>query len=314
MASPAKFKPVYRRFLYLDGVEVLNGLSGVLGGEEAERLETVVKELGGDAGANFSVLGVGINFGARSNRQARQEVRLRATIHSQVDRFIRELDRRDGIADVDDSLRDVNEGMLVRFRARLGGLSGDKRLLMAASPPTFLDRLLGWDPVAAAQGERVRALGGKSRVVAVVDVLRQKVDVHIGPVALELRPGFLLIDRLDEFARTATVVGQAEWKAANSEQLVKRQTSDAECLTIVGGRANYPEEEPSNGSRDEGEIPPSYRWIKRKRVKKARTLAEARSPGALPISEIRSKNVDDEELTLGVEQVTLGVRPLLIFR
>lgn len=317
MASPVDFKPVYRHFLYLDGDDLLNGLTGVLGGEETERLDAVVKDVGGDAGANLSILGVGLSLGGKTNRQTRREVHLRATIHSQVDRFLKALEERNGLVDVEGGLGDLTDGMLVRFPARLHSLGGEEWPLMAASAPTLLDRIFGWDPVAQAERDRVRAFGNRSRIVGVVEVLDHYRAQVLGPVAVELRPEALLVDRADEFARTAIIVGQVDWNAGDNELLVKRATAGADSLSVVRSKTAAASQATDyqaarTGLRVPGPPLPRFPHLyKRHKVKRARELAESRS-SLVSLAPIRSDQ--DEQLIWDSAPVTLGVRPLLIFR
>jgi hypothetical protein len=293
----------------------LNGLSGVLGGEETERLEAVVKDVGGDAGASFSVLGVGLSFGGKSNRQIRREVRLRATIHSQVERFLKALEDRRGLVDVGDGLEDLTDGMLVRFPARLHSLGGEQWPLIAASAPTLLDRIFGWDPVAQAQGDRVRAFGNRLRIVGVVEALNSDRVQPIGPVAVELRPESMLVDHANELARTATIVGQVDWKAGDNELLVKRAAPEADSLFVVQDEEAVVTPSTIGDQATQAAprtAPPKFPHLyKRRKVKKARELAEAR--GSL-VSLAPNRSDQDEPLTWNSTPVTLGVRPLLIFR
>lgn len=320
MVEFSDVKRVYRHFLYLDGDEVLNALSGILGGEEADRLESVVNELGGNTGAKFSLLGVGVQFGAKGSRQTKRELRLRATIHSRVQRFLDEIEERHGVGKVESpaQLRAAYEGMLVEFRAYLHSLGGNQELIVA-STPTRRERLLRLDPIEIAQRERVRALGGKSRVVTVVDVLGDG-NGH-ATVALELRSEALLVERLDEFARAATIVGQVLWRAEpeTDEILVRRSTPDADCLRVVAraqersGQADEEDPLADTGQDSDAALPAWYLHpLKRRKLRKARTEIAARSPRV----SLTPANADEDHdlFGQGEERTSIGVRPLIIFR
>ena len=300
MSTLKAYRPVYRRYLYLDGEEVLNGLSGILEGEEVERLETVVKDLGANAGVKFSFLGAGVDFGAKGQRQTRRELRFKATTHSRVAQFVRELEKREGIADLrqKDDLDDVLEGTLVRLRARLSVI-GEGELVLP-SPRRFLDRLLGWDPFTDAADKNVDALGHASRVAVV--------DFECTPaqhIALELSATSFVVERLEDFVGAVTIVGLVDWKCANGDQqvLVKRNAADGEHLVVV--ETGIPSTEIV--IREPEKAPTRWHPIKRRQAGNNRTKPDAKpsTAPALPADALKAPNGTN---------VTLGVRPLMIFR
>jgi hypothetical protein len=300
---------------------VLNGLSGIVEGDQVERLDAVVKDLGTNAGVKFSLLGAGIEFGGKGAKQTRKEIRFRATVHSRVAQFIRELEERHGIADLTkpQDFDNALGGMLVRFRARLSDLGFDGALVLP-SPPTRLDRILGWDPFASATKDNKARFGGASRV-SVVSFESDPVK-HIG---LELSAKALVVDRLEDLAGAVTVVGLVDWKCDGDRYvLVKRKAQDGEHLVNVERRADPPPGQavdppktlalrgdalPDRAAQSKPEKRPAW-WRPRKKRKWENDRARARAPlqpstaPALPEDALKASDGS---------QVTFGVRPLLIF-
>jgi hypothetical protein len=69
----SRVERIHRRFLYLDGNEVLFSLASLRGGEVASILETSLKATGGNAGTKLSLLGASFDFGGKKGSETRRE-------------------------------------------------------------------------------------------------------------------------------------------------------------------------------------------------------------------------------------------------
>src|SRR5205814_335022 len=88
---------VYRRFLYLDGDEILNALAAFEGGGVDEVVRRIIKEQSGNAGLELPLWAAKLSFGGKKSKRVEEEVRLKRTAHSAVAVLLQKLsDGRDG--------------------------------------------------------------------------------------------------------------------------------------------------------------------------------------------------------------------------
>ncbi|HEY6149615.1 MAG TPA: hypothetical protein VIW19_03775 [Gaiellaceae bacterium] len=87
---------VYKRFLYIDGSEVLNTLAALEGGAADEVIQQTSDERNLNAGLAIKEW-AGVQIGAGKKSALQREVRLKRTGHSAVEAFLAELDQEGGM-------------------------------------------------------------------------------------------------------------------------------------------------------------------------------------------------------------------------
>jgi len=212
--SFSKTRKVYRRFVYLDADEILNGLAGIEGGAVTERIRSLTKEVGGDVALRFPLFGMDVGLGGRRRKDVRDQLTLKQTIHSTTAELLRQLEP-DGMARLDraEQLEVVFENLVVRFDATLGPLPYGEQ----PPPLGWLRRRLTSEAEQAARS-RMQELGGAE--IAVVAALSDDANACLG---MQLSARWLVPAYRELFSRRATVVGQVTQVAGDGEACVARE-------------------------------------------------------------------------------------------
>ena len=204
-------KSVYKRFIYLDGTEVVDALAAIRGGDATEILKETINESGGDIGVSLPAWIATVKLGGRRKRQIREEIRLRQTAHSVVATLLDELRKKGGIGYFEGPVEpsELEENYLLEVKGQLQVAPGPPSVLRH-EPPN------GWD--------RMRARFSMKRAIATdADTRRGHWDSDYGqqpsallfadggeakiPLALTVLSQYMLVDPHD-FSREATVIGQ----------------------------------------------------------------------------------------------------------
>ena len=210
-----EFKPaehhVYRRFLYLDGDEVLNSLSAIQGGDVEEVLDQAVREGGGGAGFAIGAGPAMLELKGHRKRTVKQELTRKRTAHSAVETFLTQLHQSGGLSRLsggcdpgvyerlteNDTLQiDVD---LQRFELWMGDYEAPPRLRRVRR---FFSRQ-PYVPSGLGLSEGIASVGRNKPLQD--DELNFDLTVLI-PVKRRW-----MLDSAHEFRRQATVVGQIMW-------------------------------------------------------------------------------------------------------
>lgn len=213
----------YRRFLYIDSEEVINAAAVLAEGEELELLRTTTKSLGTDLGVKFTLFGGGINVGGKGGRETMEQLKLRRTVHVQVDHVLEEFRAKKQLA-VITSPADVDElyeNLLLECDVDLGeGLEEAGSPLRPEQQQTSVSRRLTWGGWRTPAVEEVKKwehhLGPRRHLKATVldrDMRSAEPGDDRSHVLLLLETRSLLVRELSDFCRRATVVGQV-WRMA----------------------------------------------------------------------------------------------------
>ena len=194
---PPKFQ-VYKRFLYIDGSEVLNTLAALEGGAAEEVIQQTHDEGSLNVGLAIKQW-AGVEIGAGKKSTLQQEVRLKRTAHSAVESFLAELEQGGGMGFLsrrcsDEEWGRLEENMVLRVDAFLDVVVEGNRPL-AEPELSFFQRLFGQEPPAPEPDRWVIALADGDR--------------DPGRLVMELE-GTWLVAKSEELARAATVVAQID--------------------------------------------------------------------------------------------------------
>ena len=115
---------VYRSFLYLDGDEVLNSLSGLEGGEVDEVLTRIGEEGGGELGAELGAGPVKAKGGRKRGRKFEEEILRKRTEHSAATALLRLLHEQEAIGVIEgdygtDVYDELEDHMVLEFQAEV---------------------------------------------------------------------------------------------------------------------------------------------------------------------------------------------------
>lgn len=115
---------LFRSFLYLDGDEVINSLSGLEGGAIDEILTTEGEEGSGDVGAQLGVTGAKAGASKKRSRKFEEEVRRKRTEHSAATLLLSKLHDEEAIGIVEGNYgaavyNELEEHMLLEFKAQI---------------------------------------------------------------------------------------------------------------------------------------------------------------------------------------------------
>jgi hypothetical protein len=216
---------VYRRFIYLDGDQVLSALSGLGIDQVDEVFETSVTAGGGDFRAGIAVSAAQIGFSRGRKREIQKQLTRRQTIHSWVNVLLATLKDNGGLAQLDPAaIATLTENKLVQFDADidllplpgqedLGGLlsTGDER--------SRLERILRRSQAIVAAQKRARAYSQATRIGTATLCLPGNEKNQADRLVLYLQSRYLLITSPAEFSRRATIVAQVEVVTKSDEQV-----------------------------------------------------------------------------------------------
>jgi hypothetical protein len=208
---------VYRRFLYLDGEEILNALATLEGGGVEEVVRRVLKEQSGDASLELPLWAAKLSFGGKKSKRVEEEVRLKRTAHAAVGVLLDKLrDSKDGRGQLTVTNKtkrtDLLENIVVQAVVTLGVVANQDKVYPPARPePANVFQRFWWflirpEPDArwTRQAELARSGIGEDFVAEVGMVLDNE-EMITG--ALQCKRDYLLCP-LEDFSRTATVVAQ----------------------------------------------------------------------------------------------------------
>lgn len=162
---------VYRRFLYLDGDQVLSALSGLGIGHVEAVLETSMEGGSGDFRVGLAASVAQVSIGKGRTREITQQLTRRQTIHSAVNTLLTTLKDSDGLVPLQRSPTvALTENSLVEFDADIelmplgtpGERADEDGLLSTADQRTIWDRLRRRSQAVVATQKRLRGIASRS--------------------------------------------------------------------------------------------------------------------------------------------------------
>ena len=115
---------VFRSFLYLNGDEVINSLSGLEGGDIDEVLTRVGEEGDGELGGEIRAGPAKAKGGRKKTRKFEEEIRRKRTEHSAATTLLRKLHEQDAVGVIEGAYGaevhpELDEHMLLEFQASI---------------------------------------------------------------------------------------------------------------------------------------------------------------------------------------------------
>lgn len=222
-------RKVYRSFLYLNGDEVINSLSGLEGGDIDEILVRSGEEGGGEVGGELGFSGAKAKAGKKRTHRYEEEIRRKRTEHSATVKLLEKLHEQEAIEVIEGNYgreiyEELEEHMLLEFQA-------DIRVHPLHQAVSAAQAFLNAAPAFGTSKEEMRGLRetvqlleaiahpGAARDRTLLVFAEAGAEDSDLKLVLPIQTRHLLVD-LDDFSGSATFLAQVDRKLSSDEEIL----------------------------------------------------------------------------------------------